>query len=119
MMKVNGRGVALLELLVAMAVLAVGLVSAASVQLRGTQAFERAWREGQALLLAQGMLERVRAAGQLSRADESQWRAQLQATLGAAAQARLTPLGQVLQVELHWPGAGQAQGLALHGKVLP
>jgi type IV pilus modification protein PilV len=53
----------LLEVLVAMTVLALGVFMAAALQVRGLQASDNTWREGQALQLLQGMLERVRARG--------------------------------------------------------
>jgi len=115
-MQAKEGGVALLEVLVAMAVLGLGLVTAAALQMRGVQGFDSARREGQALQLAQGMLEQVRAAGRLSAADEARWREQVATILGTSASVRTSPEGQTLQLELHWP---EAQQLRLQGKVLP
>lgn len=116
-MKAKVGGMALLEVLVAMAVLAVGLIAAAALQVRGAQAFDSARREGLALHLAQGMLERVRAAGQLTGADEAAWRAQLSAALGGSAQGRVSHAGERVQLEVYWSGTDEP--FSLQGRVLP
>lgn len=118
-MQAKEGGVALLEVLVAMTVLGLGLVTAAALQMRGVQGFDSARREGQAVQLAQGMLEQVRAAGRLSATDEARWREQVVSALGASASVHANPAGNTLQVELHWPDARAIRQLRLQGKVLP
>lgn len=118
-MNARAGGMALLEVLVAMAVLALGLVSAAALQVRAAQAFDGAWRESQALQLAQDMLEQARAAGQLSAAEAASWQARLVTQLGAAAQGRISHGDDTLVLEVHWPHTGRMQVLSLQGKVLP
>lgn len=110
-------GMALLEVLVAMTVLALGLMAAAALQVRGTQAFDRAQREGQALHLAQGLLERVRGAGRLTESDEAAWRAQVIAALGASAQGHVSVVGDAMKVEVQWSGSDAS--LNVQGRVLP
>ncbi|MFV3405410.1 type IV pilus modification PilV family protein [Pseudomonas sp. NY15463] len=110
-------GMALLEVLVAMTVLALGLMAAAALQVRGTQAFDRAQREGQALHLAQGLLERVRGAGRLTDSDEAAWRAQVIAALGASAQGHVSVVGDAMKVEVQWSGSDAS--LNVQGRVLP
>ncbi|MFK3774811.1 type IV pilus modification protein PilV [Pseudomonas sp. NPDC089406] len=118
-MQAKQGGMALLEVLVAMTVLGLGLVTAAALQMRGVQGFDSARREGQAVQLAQGMLEQVRAAGRFSANDEARWRGQVVSALGASASLRISPAGNTLQLELHWPDAREARQLRLQGKVLP
>jgi len=113
------RGLALLEVLMAMAVLALGLTTCASLLARGAQAFDSAGRESLALQGAQSLLERVRAQGRLTVADELGWRSQLVERLGVSAQGRVNRSAQMLQVQVLWPAQGGEQVLTLHGGVLP
>lgn len=112
-------GMTLLEVLVAMTLLALGVFMAASLQLRGVQASDSARREGQALLLLQSMLERVRAAGTLSAADQAAWRAQVPIVLGAAAEGSVHYSAGLLKVQVQWPAGAEQQVFSLQGKVLP
>ena len=118
-MKAKIRGVARLEVLMAMAVLALGLITAGSLQVQGTQVFASAGRESQALQLAQGMLERVRAAGHLPEAEALRWQAQVEQQLGPLAEGRVSRAGEALRLEVQWLQVGAAQVLNLQGHVLP
>ncbi|MGH8383160.1 type IV pilus modification protein PilV [Pseudomonas sp.] len=59
------QGMTLIEVLVAMAVLGLGLFAAAGLQVRALQATDSALRSTQAAYLAHGMLEQARAGGDL------------------------------------------------------
>ncbi|MDD1978538.1 MULTISPECIES: type IV pilus modification protein PilV [Pseudomonas] len=59
------QGMTLIEVLVAMAVLGLGLFAAAGLQLRALQATESAQRSTQAAYLAQAVSEQARADGAL------------------------------------------------------
>ncbi|AZL72292.1 MULTISPECIES: type IV pilus modification protein PilV [Pseudomonas] len=112
-------GMTLLEVLVAMMVLALGVFMAAALQVRGLQASDNARREGQALQLLQGMLERVRAAGALSAADQAAWQVQVPAVLGASAEGRVSHSAGWLMLEVHWSVGAERQMLGLQGRALP
>ncbi|MDH0646166.1 prepilin-type N-terminal cleavage/methylation domain-containing protein [Pseudomonas sp. GD03858] len=119
-MRAREGGMTLLEILLAMTVLALGLFASAALQLRGMQATEGARLSGQALQLAQGMLEQGRAAGSLDAGAQAAWQAQVIRQLGASAQGHLSLSAGMLSVELDWPGTGeQRQALSLQGRVAP
>ncbi len=119
-MDVRERGMTLLEVLLAVTVLTLGLFASAALQLRGLQAVEGARREGQALHLAQGMLERVRAAEAIEAGEEAAWQLRLTQVLGGAAQGRMNLAGGVLVLDVDWPGMGEGrQSLSVQGRVLP
>lgn len=112
-------GMTLLEVLVAMTVLALGVFMAAAIQVRGLHASDSAWREGQALQLLQGMLERARARGALSAVDTTAWRAQVVTVLGGQAEAQASFAADWLMLGVSWPMGGQRQVLELQGRVQP
>ncbi|WP_323744564.1 type IV pilus modification PilV family protein [Pseudomonas sp. UFMG81] len=112
-------GMTLLEVLVAMTVLALGVFMAAAIQVHGLHASDSVRREGQALQLLQGMLERARARGALSAVDTAAWRGQVAAVLGGQAEARASFTADWLMLEVSWPVAGQRQVLELQGRVQP
>lgn len=111
-------GMTLLEVLVAMTVLALGVFMAAAIQVRGLHASDSAWREGQALQLLQGMLERARAR-ELSAVDTTAWRAQVVTVLGGQAEAQASLAADWLMLGVSWPMGGQRQVLELQGRVQP
>ncbi|QXH55973.1 type IV pilus modification protein PilV [Pseudomonas maumuensis] len=119
-MRAKEGGMTLLEVLLTMMVLALGMFAAAALQVRGMQAVERAQRDGQALQLAQGMLERVRASGTLDAGEESAWRVRVTEALGTSAQGRIRRHADMLALEVHWPALpGGRPALQLQGRVLP
>ncbi|WP_256589095.1 type IV pilus modification protein PilV [Pseudomonas sp. BBP2017] len=63
------QGMTLIEVLVAMAVLGLGLFAAAGLQVQALQATESALRTTQAAYLAQGVFEQVRAGEVLRNQD--------------------------------------------------
>ncbi|MBK5002761.1 prepilin-type N-terminal cleavage/methylation domain-containing protein [Pseudomonas sp. S31] len=62
-MRTQQRGMTLLEVLLAMGVLAVGLFASASMQMRALQATEAAFTDTRAALAAHSLQERARTAG--------------------------------------------------------
>lgn len=118
-MPMRQRGMTLLEVMIAVVVLALGLIASAGLQLRALQATDSARRDTQAVYLAQGILENARAAGRLEASALSRWQAQIKASLGAQAQGRVVHSGDMLVVDIHWPGAGTAerQGINLQGQL--
>ncbi|MBF8721563.1 prepilin-type N-terminal cleavage/methylation domain-containing protein [Pseudomonas sp. NY15372] len=115
-MEARERGMTLLEVLLTIVVLALGLFAAAAQQMRGLQALDEARREAQAVFLAQGVLERSRAAGTLAPGEQDAWQARLVQLLGASAQGRVTGVGQGLVVEVHHAGRLL---VSLQGKARP
>lgn len=113
------RGLALLEVVMAMALLALGLIASASMLVRGAQAFDSAGRQSLALQGAQSLLEQVRAAGRLTAADELLWRSQLVERLGVSAQGQVKRAEETLQVQVLWAAQGGEQVLTLQGRVAP
>ncbi|MDR2306287.1 MAG: prepilin-type N-terminal cleavage/methylation domain-containing protein [Paucimonas sp.] len=118
-MQVRQGGMTLLEVVLAMAVLALGMFASAALQVRGQQASDDARRQGTALQLTQGLLEQVRAAGSLTLADQAAWQAQVALRMGRVAQGHLGLSAGVLTVELRWPGVEREQILRLQGRVQP
>lgn len=120
-MQAKETGMTLLEMLLAMGVLALGVFASAALQLRSLQVSDSAQLDGQAVLLAQNMLERARAVGTLMAGEEAAWRAQVVDVLGPSAEGRVSEAAGVLSLELDWsaPGDAQRPSLSLQGKVLP
>ncbi|MBV6289958.1 type IV pilus modification protein PilV [Pseudomonas aegrilactucae] len=109
------RGMTLIEVLVALVVMSLGVFTAAALQGRALYATDGALRTTQALLLAQEVLERVRAAGRLGAGEGAQLQRDLQAVAGASAQARVTQAGDGIALDLHWPEGA----LVIRGRVAP
>ncbi|QVM90681.1 type IV pilus modification protein PilV [Pseudomonas entomophila] len=120
-MQVREAGMTLLEVLLAMAVLALGVFASAALQLRSLQLSDSAHLDGQAVRLARNMLERARAVGTLTVGEEAAWRTQVVDVLGPSAEGRVNGASGVLSLELDWsaPGSAQRPSLSLQGKVLP
>lgn len=102
-MDARERGMTLLEVVLTIVVLALGLFAAAAQQMRGLQALDDARRETQAVFLAQGLLERSRAAGTLA-GERAAWQGRLDQILGVSAQGNVTEAGHALVVEVHQAG---------------
>lgn len=109
------RGMTLIEVLVALVVMSLGVFTAAALQGRALQAADGALRTTQALLLAQEVLERVRAVGSLGAGEGAQLQRDLQAVAGASAQARVVQLVDGLALDLHWPEGA----VVIRGRVTP
>lgn len=105
-MRINERGMTLLEVLLALLVLALGLFAAAALQLRALQASEASRQDTQAVQLAQELLERVRAAGALDASALSAWQTRLVTGLGASAHGRARREGHQWRVEIRWQAPG-------------
>lgn len=103
-MDARERGMTLLEVVLTIVVLALGLFAAAAQQMRGLQALDDARRETQAVFLAQGLLERSRAAGTLAPGERAAWQGRLDQLLGVSAQGSVTEAGHALVVEVHQAG---------------
>lgn len=100
-MQATERGMTLLEVLLTISVLAIGLFAAAGQQLRGLQVSDEALRGSQAVFLAQGLLERGRAAGTLQVAEQADWQPRIKRLLGASAQGGVTGSGESWSLEIH------------------
>lgn len=120
-MRVREAGMTLLEVLLAMTVLALGVFASAASQLRGLQVSDSAHLDAQAVQLAQSLMERARAAGTLTASDEAAWRALIVETLGASAEGRVSRAAGGVSLELNWsaPGEPRRSSLSLQGSVLP
>ncbi|MCO7595390.1 hypothetical protein NJI34_39135 [Pseudomonas sp. S 311-6] len=111
----------LLEVLLAMGVLALGLFATAALQVRALQVLDNTRRDSQAIHLAQGLLERARAAGRLEAGEQAGWQARIRQVLGGAAEGRVRRSGANVVLEIHWLEAreGTQQSVSLQGRVLP
>lgn len=96
------QGMTLIEVLVAMALLGVGLFAVAGLQLRALQATDSALHGVQAAYLAHGMFEQVRAVGSLRNEDLMRFRGDVQAVIGPAAQASVLPGAGGTVVDIRW-----------------
>lgn len=117
-MRTTERGMTLLEVVLAVLVLALGLIAGAALQVRALQATDGARRDSQAVHLAQGMLERARAAGGLDASEVLQWQAQVKAALGERAVGQVAGADPRLVVNVQWPDARDAAhpGIRLEGR---
>lgn len=120
-MRVSEAGMTLLEVLLAMTVLALGVFASAALQLRSLQVSDSAHLDAQAVQLAQRLLETARAAGTLTASDEAAWRRQVLEVLGSSAEGRVSRAAGGLSLELNWSAPGEAHrpSLSLQGRVLP
>ncbi|CAM3916901.1 putative membrane protein [Pseudomonas reidholzensis] len=117
-MRTKARGMTLLEVILGLAVLALGVLAAAVLQVRALQATDSARRDSQATHLAQGLLERARAAGGLQSGELLQWQRQVREVLGDQAQGRVSRAGARLVVQIDWPDARAPAppGIRLQGR---
>lgn len=113
------QGMTLIEVLVAIAVLGLGVFAAAGLQLRALQATDSALRSTQAAYLAQGVFEQARANGGLRNQDPVQLKADVQALISPTAKAEVVqgPAGAVVHISWDDSRAGLAQrSLSLAGQ---
>ncbi|MFB4394461.1 MULTISPECIES: type IV pilus modification protein PilV [unclassified Pseudomonas] len=117
-MKTRERGMTLLEVLLAMVVLALGVLASGAVQLRALQASEASRRDTQVVQAAQAVLERIRAEGRVDEHVLGEWRRRLTALLGNSAEGRVTSQGDVLVLEARWRAHHDAawQAIVLQGR---
>ncbi|WP_313738509.1 hypothetical protein [Pseudomonas sp.] len=101
-MRAGEGGLTLIEVTLSIVVLAVGVLGAAGMQLRALQASEQARGHSQAMWLAQGWLERVRAGTGVGAVDRSRWQAELKRTLGDTAEGIVRHDAGRVQVEVRW-----------------
>lgn len=116
------QGMTLIEVLVAMALLGLGLFAGAGLQLRALQATDSALRSTQAAYLAQGMIEQVRAVGALRGGDLERFRADVLALIGPGGAGLATLEGGHVRVLISWDDsrAGlERRSLSLSGQVAP
>ncbi|MFK0090495.1 prepilin-type N-terminal cleavage/methylation domain-containing protein [Pseudomonas sp. NPDC090755] len=116
------QGMTLIEVLLAMALLGVGLFAAAGLQLRALQATDSALRGTQAAYLAQGVFEQARAVEVLREEDRVWFQAQVGGVLGAGAQGQVALTTGELRVLIDWDDsrAGwQRRSLSLAGRLAP
>lgn len=83
------QGVTLVEVMVAQAVLALGLLGAAGLQLRSVQGTDSARLASQAVFVAHGMLERARSVRGVDSGDQLDFRRQVEAFAGASGRGEL------------------------------
>lgn len=116
------QGMALVEVMVALVLVALGLFSAAQLQARALLATDSALRGSQALHVAQDLLERVRASGQLGGEELTALRRNTALFAGAAASADARRAGAQVLLSLRWPDGRETDGqrsFDLHASPLP
>lgn len=105
------RGATLIEVLVAVVVLAIGLLGLAGLQMTGLQSNHSASLRSQASLLAYDLSDRMRAActavsagtfADGSAGDRADWDASVTRLLGPGAQGTLVLNGQDATITLQW-----------------
>ncbi len=115
-------GMTLIEVLVALVIVGLGLFSAATLQLRALQATDSARMSSQGALVAQGLLEQVRASGEVSGAARLALRRRAAAFAGASAQGHVVQANADTVVTLTWDdrrAGGASRVLQIAGRVLP
>ncbi|MHC6223991.1 type IV pilus modification protein PilV [Pseudomonas sp. X10] len=119
-MSVQQRGMTLIEVLVALVLLALGLFSAASLQVRALQATDSALRSSQVAYLAQGMFERVRARDGVVADELDGLQQRAVALVGESAEGRARVAHDGLDVDIRWSDSRAGDGLrsfSLQGRV--
>ncbi|MGM0571780.1 type IV pilus modification protein PilV [Marinobacter sp.] len=98
------QGFSLIEVLVAVLILAIGLLGVAGVQVVSMQNTSNANLRTQATVYAQDMAEQIRAHGGSlpSNGDIDAWEDRLVDALGPDAEANITSSGNVFQIQLEW-----------------
>lgn len=97
-------GFSMIEVLVALLILAIGLLGVAGVQVVSMQNTVSANLRTQATISAQDMAEKIRANGRslLSSNELDDWEKRFNQAMGGQAEADVTRAGNVIQVELKW-----------------
>jgi len=97
-------GFSMIEVLVALLILAVGLLGVAGVQVVSMQNTVSANLQTQATIFAQEMAERIRANGSsvLSSAELDEWENRFNQAVGGQGEAAVTRTGNVIEMELKW-----------------
>lgn len=98
------RGFTMIEVLVAVLILAIGLLGVAGVQLVSMQQTANSTLRSEASMYAQTVAERLRANGNtaLTTAELTVLKKQMLANLGAGADLKVTMNGSTAEVEVTW-----------------
>lgn len=104
MHKSRHSGFSMIEVLVAVLILAVGLLGVAGVQVVSMQNTSNANLRTLATIYAQDMAERIRANGNtvLPDAAREAWEDRMQVELGPLATGTVVPNGDVIDIQLQW-----------------
>lgn len=104
----SNRGFSMIELLVAVLVLAIGLLGVAGVQLLSMQQTSNSNMRSQATLAAQDVAERVRAnaGGAIGGEELASLQARLQRDLGPGSQVQVQINGETAQISIQWDERG-------------
>lgn len=102
--KKTQKGFTMIEVLVAVLVLAIGLLGVAGVQLVSMQQTVNSTLRSEATMYAQSVAERVRSNGgsNLTAGEITKLKTQMQADLGTGADVKVTMNGDVAKVEVSW-----------------
>lgn len=101
------RGLTLIEVMVAQALLALGLLAAAGLQLRSVQGTDSARMVSQAAFIAHGMLERARSAQGVDGRDQAELQRQVEAFAGTGGRAVFRGNGVLVSWSDERAGEGQ------------
>lgn len=123
----RAAGFGMIEVLVAVAVLAVGLFGLAGLQVMSLQGSQAAYQRTQASLLASGLADRMRVRsgdaaagvfndpreGETVDADRTAWNAEIAATLGTGAAGSVTsPRARFFRITVRWPEPRRCVGVS-------
>lgn len=115
-------GMTLIEVMVALVVVGLGLFGAAMLQLRALQATDSARMSSQGAFVAQGVLEQVRARGEVSDLARAALHHEVEAFAGASSHGQVAQAGAETLVTLTWDdrrAGGAPRVLQIAGWVLP
>lgn len=111
MSKQRQRGVSLIEVLVAVLVIAVGLLGLAGLQLKAMQNSQSSYLSSQAVIMASSIIDQARAqGGHLSDSDKTRWGNQLANFLpDGSGTATINTASKQITVTISWIDAHWAE----------
>ena len=106
------QGFSLIEVLVAMIILAVGLLGIAGLFANSLKSADNAYMHSQAVVLAYDMGDRIRAKAELAQADLYEWNTTVASTLPGG-NTSVAVNGNAATVTVGWNNRGQTHSFAI------
>lgn len=114
MARTSQQGLTLIEVLVALVVVSLGLLSAAKLQWRALQGTDSALKSSQVTWLAQGLLEQSRSAEGIGVSERLEFQRMLETFVGPGGQVDVRQSGDATSVSLSWSDERAGGGRRVH-----